>query len=151
LTLGDCCLAEQIDFGQPLARLWRGARILSKLPSISSSVRLNLRSSLLILQQSVLWPLRETTGYEPFALHAPIQWAIYRGMIKNTRTSGCAPARIPHHIIHRVQCEPFIKRQRASHNQLWGLMWCKFGHVTFKNLRERYPRTPPSESANFAS
>ena len=26
---------------------------------------------------------RETTGYEPFALHAPIQWAIQGHAIKN--------------------------------------------------------------------
>ena len=26
---------------------------------------------------------RETTGYEPFALHAPTQWAIYEYVIKS--------------------------------------------------------------------
>ena len=39
---------------------------------------------------------------------------------------------------HTMEFNPFIKSQLASHNQLGGVMWCKFGHVT----PERNPLTP---------
>ena len=43
---------------------------------------------------------------------------------------------------HKVKCDPLIKRQLASRKSLWGLMWCKFGHVT--------PQTPaPTKPAYF--
>ena len=37
-------------------------------------------------------------------------------------------------LVYQTVCyDPFIKSQIASHNELWGLMWCKFSHevVTF--------------------
>ena len=36
-----------------------------------------------------------------------------------------------------VDCDPFIKSQPVSHNQLYGLAWCKFGHVTLTWRKER--------------
>ena len=44
---------------------------------------------------------------------------------------------------HMVENDPFIKSQLASRNQLYGLMRCKFGHVTFANPDKRSPRSPP--------
>ena len=34
------------------------------------------------------WGNMETTGYEPFALHAPIHWAIKGHVIKNRGSCG---------------------------------------------------------------
>jgi len=45
---------------------------------------------------------------------------------------------------HTVEYHPFIKSQLALRNQLEGLLWCKFGHVTVKISNQRNPRTPPS-------
>ena len=33
---------------------------------------------------------------------------------------------------HTMDYDPLIKSQLASRNQLWGLVWCKFGHMTLK-------------------
>jgi len=44
---------------------------------------------------------------------------------------------------HTVEHDPFIKRQITSLNYLWGLMWCKFGHVTIEISTPKNPRTPP--------
>ena len=45
--------------------------------------------------------------------------------------------------IHTVEYDPVIKCQLASLNKLWGLVWCKFGHVAFKKMNHRNLRTPP--------
>ena len=37
------------------------------------------------------------------------------------------------YLSHTVDCDPFIKGQLASRNQLSGLVWCKFGHATAWN------------------
>ena len=37
---------------------------------------------------------------------------------------------------------PFIQIQFATRNQFQGLVWCKFGHVTFTGLNHRNLRTP---------
>ena len=38
-----------------------------------------------------------------------------------------------------VKSTPVIKSQLASRNQLWGLLWCKFGHVTLKISTRQNP------------
>jgi len=43
---------------------------------------------------------------------------------------------------HTMEYDPFIKSQLASRNELEGLMWCKFGHVTLKIVLQRNPRAP---------
>jgi len=47
-------------------------------------------------------------------------------------------------------CRVGSKSQLASRNQLWGLMFCKFGHVTLKLCRQRNPQTPLCGSAGWA-
>ena len=42
------------------------------------------------------------------------------------------PYFIPIERLHTEEYDPFIQSQLARRNQLSGLMWCKFGHVTFK-------------------
>jgi len=45
--------------------------------------------------------------------------------------------------IRTVEYDPFIKSQLAARNQLYGLIWFKFGHVTLEISSQRNPRTPP--------
>ena len=40
---------------------------------------------------------------------------------------------------HTVEYDPFIKSQLAARNYLYGLVWCKFGHVTPQNLESTKP------------
>ena len=49
--------------------------------------------------------------------------------------------------VHTVECEPFIESQFASRNSLYGLMWCKFGHVTSYKLEG----TKPAYSAEWCA
>ena len=50
---------------------------------------------------------------------------------------------------HTVEHDPFIKSPIAPRNQLYGLRWCKFGHVTVKTPNERNPRKPPCGENNY--
>ena len=45
--------------------------------------------------------------------------------------------------IHTVVYGPFITSQLASRNELECLMWCKFGNVTLKKLKQRNLRSLP--------
>ena len=45
--------------------------------------------------------------------------------------------------IHTLGYDPFIKSQLASRNELEGVVWCTFGHVTLNFWGERTRRTPP--------
>jgi len=45
-----------------------------------------------------------------------------------------------------MKYDSFIKRQFASRNQLQGLIWCTFGHVTLEISSRPNSRTPPSDA-----
>ena len=52
---------------------------------------------------------------------------------ERTRAWDGRAARLLH---HTVDYAPFIKSQLASRNQLEGLVWCTFGHVTLERTSQ---------------
>ena len=58
-------------------------------------------------------------------------------MSEVTLYAGTNPSVFRHYFLVLPTCtvdyDPFIKSQLVSCNQLKGLIWCKFGHVTVKN------------------
>ena len=44
---------------------------------------------------------------------------------------------------HTVEYNLFIKSHLASRNEIYGLMWCNFGHATFEHPNKQNPRKPP--------
>ena len=47
---------------------------------------------------------------------------------------------------HTVDYDSFNDSPPASRNQLWALLWCKLGHVTFEISGGRNPRSAPCDS-----